>query len=140
MPRNAPPLMADLNRGRGKLDLYGGAWPERCRIRVGPDPDAPKPVNACEAHFDQVEALAGHRQQVVAFDRECVTDGLLATIDHARLVLAAPGQQHGIQRVEIARSWHWDEVVAAKEPGFSFDATFFMALAGRTEARFKAPM
>src|SRR5262249_51570957 len=35
---------------------------------------------------------------------------------------------------------HWDQVVAAEEPGFAFDAALFMALARRTELGLKCPM
>src|SRR5262249_39352872 len=77
---------------------------------------------------------------MLAFDRQRLTDGLLATVDGARLVLAAAGQQQGVELVQIVHRRHRHEMVPAEEAGFSFDATLLMALTWRTEAGFESPM
>src|SRR5205823_14697870 len=66
--RNAASLVPDLDRGWRQLDLDRGT---RCHwrgVRVGPGFDAAQPVDLAKAHLDQIEALAGQWQQVLAFD------------------------------------------------------------------------
>src|SRR6202011_5714335 len=70
------------------------------------------------------EALARQRQQMLTLDRRRLTHRLLASVDAARLVLATPGQQHGVQVLQVARRRHRDEVISAEEAGFAFDAPF----------------
>jgi hypothetical protein len=53
---------------------------------------------------------------MIAFNRECLADRQLASVDRARLVLTEPGQQHGVQVSEIAGARHGHQVVSSKEP------------------------
>ena len=90
--RDTAGLVPDLDRRRGEFDLGGRARQERRRIGVGPHLDTAQPIHLPEADLHQVEALTGHRQQILALDRRRLTHRLLASVDDARLVLAAAGQ------------------------------------------------
>src|SRR2546428_601157 len=77
---------------------------------------------------------------MLALDLQRLTHRLLATVDEACLVLAAAGQQHGVQVLQVAGRGHRDKMISAEGPDFTFHATLFMALTRRTEARYKIPM
>src|SRR5438309_2269232 len=77
---------------------------------------------------------------MLTFDGQRFTNGLLATVDDAPELFGAACQQERIEFIQITRGRHRNQVIAAKEPGFAFDATLFMTLAGRTELGFKTPM
>src|SRR5579859_527040 len=133
-------LVPDLNVGRCQLDLDRRAGWQWRGVRVGLGLHAPLTIQMAKAHLDQVEAFAGHRQQVLAFDRQCFANALLATIDDALQLFRAGCQQHGLELIQVPRGRHWDEMVAAEEPGFTFDSALLMALARRTELGLKSPM
>ena len=78
--------------------------------------------------------------QMRALDRQRLTHRLRATVDEACLVLAAAGQQQGVQVVQVARRGHGHQMVPAEGPDFAFHATLFMALTRRAEARHKIPV
>lgn len=137
---DAAALVPDLDRRRGEFDLHVCAWRQWCRIAIRPCFDAAQPIDLPEADVHQVEALASQRQQMLALDGQRLTHRLLATVDAARLVLAATGQQHGVELVQVARRGHRDEMVAAEDPYLAFDTSFFMPFAWGTEARLKLPM
>ena len=77
---------------------------------------------------------------MLALDLQRLTHRLRATVDEACLVLAAAGQQHGVQVLQVARRRHGHQMIATEGPDFAFHATLFMALTRRTKARHKIPM
>src|SRR6266487_3538690 len=137
---DAAALIPDLDRRRGEFDLRLCAWRQRRGIGVGPRFDAAQPIDLAEADLHQVETLAGQWQEMLALDSQRFTHRLLTTVDEASLVLAAAGQQHGVQVLQVARRGHGNEVISAEGPNFAFDASLFMPLAWGTKARLKIPM
>ena len=93
-----------------------------------------------EAHLDEIEAFGRHGQQMLAFDRQCFANRLLAPLDSALQFFFARRQQHGIELVQVTRGGHWDKVIAAEEPSFTFNAAFFVPLTGRAELGCKSPV
>src|SRR5579859_1144704 len=102
MPRHTAALVPDLDCAWRQLDLDGGARWQRRGVGVGLGFDATLVIQLAKTHVDQIEALTGQWQQMLALDFQRFTDGLLATANNAPQVFLAGRQQHGVELVQIA--------------------------------------
>src|SRR5207244_4586845 len=123
MASDTASLVPDLDDGRRQLDLDGRPRRQRRGVRVGLGLDATLVIEVTKAHLREIEALAGHRSQMLALDRQRFANGLLTTANDAPQIFFAACQQHAIELLQVTRGGHWHQVIAAEVTSFAFHAT-----------------
>src|SRR5262245_9250865 len=116
------------------------ACSQRRRVEVGSHLYAAFVVHLPEIFFRQFEVFTLQRQQVWLFKFEHLSGGLLAFADYAREVFPTAFQQRFIQRRERRGLWHWNKMIAAKEPCLALNAALLVTFARRTKRGVELPM
>ena len=122
----AAAFVAYFDMARIKPDFDRLAGRRRCRIQIGPYPDAAQPVHPWETRCRSARSPARRAAANARVPRSSALHLLLASGDLALFVGAAGGEQLRVELFQLSRFRQRHPVIAPEVAGFAFNPAFFV--------------